>query len=92
MTAICISPFARLALLGLLAVALGLAGCGRKSGLDAPPDASLAQTPAPQPTAPGVAPPIGSAAPSDYSGVDAEGKPIAASGQNRRIFLDHLLN
>ena len=43
--------FGRLALIGVLAAALGLAGCGRKGPLDPPPGASLAGEP--QPNAPG---------------------------------------
>ena len=31
----------RIAAIGVLVAALGLAGCGRKGGLDAPPGASL---------------------------------------------------
>ena len=94
MTGICVSPYARLALLGLLAVALGLTACGRKAGLDAPPGASMAQEPAPasQPNAPGMVSPLGSAASSDNPGIDADGKPIAAPGENKRFFLDLLLN
>jgi predicted small lipoprotein YifL len=34
-------PLARLALIGLVAAALGLAACGRKGQLDPPPGASL---------------------------------------------------
>ncbi len=86
---------ARLALFGLLAVALGLAACGRKSGLDAPPDASLAQSPAPapapQPSTPGMVP-IGSAPPPGEPGIGIDGKPVAPRGPNRRIFLDNILN
>jgi predicted small lipoprotein YifL len=54
---------ARIAVLGALAAALGLAGCGRKAGLDPPPGASIVD-PGPQPT--GVAIPVG-----------ADGKPMA---------------
>ncbi|MGB8428244.1 MAG: lipoprotein, partial [Pseudolabrys sp.] len=35
-------PFLRLALISALAASLGLAACGRKGPLDAPPAASLA--------------------------------------------------
>jgi predicted small lipoprotein YifL len=38
-------PISSLALIAALAVALALGGCGRKSGLDLPPSASV--TPAP---------------------------------------------
>jgi predicted small lipoprotein YifL len=48
----------RVAVIGVLVAALGLAGCGRKGGLDAPPaGASIAQEPtAGAPPEPGVAP------------------------------------
>ena len=46
----------RVAVIGVLVAALGLAGCGRKGGLDAPPaGASIAQEPT-VPPEPGVAP------------------------------------
>jgi predicted small lipoprotein YifL len=44
----------RVAVIGVLVAALGLAGCGRKGGLDAPP-ASVVQEPV-APPEPGVAP------------------------------------
>lgn len=96
MTEFCHRPYARLALIGLTAVALGLAGCGRKAGLDLPPGSSMAQTPepepAPQPSAPGMIPSIGSAPSSGYSGLGVDGKPVAPAGPKKRIFLDNLLN
>jgi len=50
--------FARIAAIGALVAALGLAGCGRKAGLDPPPAASIAgQTAAVEPSpGPAVAP------------------------------------
>ena len=94
MTGICHRPFARLALIGLLAMTLGLAACGRKSGLDAPPDASLAQAQAPelQAPGPGMVPPLGGPAATEHPGVGPDGKPMAAPGEKKRIFLDHLIN
>ena len=92
MTGICHSPFARLALIGLTAVALGLAACGRKSGLDAPPGASMAQAPEPQPNGPGIVPSFGGETAPDQQGVGPDGKPMAAPGGKKRIFLDNLLN
>lgn len=44
----------RIAVIGALVVALGLAGCGRKGGLDPPPGATAA---ADQGAPPGAAPP-----------------------------------
>ena len=43
----------RIAVIGALVAALGLAGCGRKGGLDPPPGATAAD----QSVAPGAAPP-----------------------------------
>jgi predicted small lipoprotein YifL len=78
-----LSPFAhrrlvRLAVVGALAAALGLAGCGRKGGLEAPPDASLAEPgPAPQ-AAPLVGP---------------DGKALAPTqGPKRTTPLDFLID
>ena len=42
------SPFIRLATIGVLVAALGLAGCGRKGPLDPPPGASLEGVTQPQ--------------------------------------------
>jgi predicted small lipoprotein YifL len=38
-------PYFRVALIGVVAASLGLAGCGRKGPLDPPPGASLAGEP-----------------------------------------------
>ena len=46
---------ARIAVIGTLVAALGLAGCGRKGGLDPPPGATAAADQAAPP--PGAAPP-----------------------------------
>ena len=69
----------RLALIGALAVALGLglAGCGRKGPLDPPPGASVGSD---QSTANGQ--PV----------MGAAGSPRAPRGPNKRIPLDNLLN
>ena len=88
-------PFARLALIGLLAAAL--AACGRKGPLDPPPGASLEGVA--QPNAPGLitnTPPqqrssIGTSTGS-YSGVGPDGQVQAPRGPNKRIPLDNLLN
>ena len=78
----CDRPFVRLALLGALAAAFALAGCGRKGPLD-PPPASLAG----EKTAP-----AGNAATADNPGVGANSQPTAPKDSNKRIFLDGLLN
>ena len=74
--------FNRLAVIGALAAALALAGCGRKGPLDPPPSATAAERAAsgdPQ------------AAPQPV--MDAEGRPIAPrSTEKKRIFLDWLLD
>jgi predicted small lipoprotein YifL len=77
---ICDRPFLRLAVIGALAAALGLTACGRKGPLDPPPAASLAGD---QSTAKngGV-----------QAGIESSGRSHAASGPNKRIPLDALLN
>ena len=75
------SGLARFALCGALVAALGLAGCGRKSGLDAPPMAAAGdlQT-SPQPgtaAAPGAAP---------------AGRPMAPAPDKRQTIFDWLID
>ena len=89
-------PFARLALIGLLAAALGLAACGRKGPLDPPPGASLeGET---QPVAPGLISNTGRSKSSigsssgSYSGVGEDGQVQAPPGPKKHIPLDNLLN
>ncbi len=87
--------FARLALVGLLAAALGLAACGRKGPLDSPPGASLEDVA--QPNAPNLinntqtSKPVGTSS-GNFSGGGADGRVQAQSGPKKRIFLDSLLN
>ena len=74
------ATLARIAVVGALVAALGLAGCGRKTGLDAPPAAAV-----PQQTA--------GAQPGTEPGADPDAKPVAAPpGRRKDIFLDWLLN
>ena len=47
----------RIAVIGALVAALGVAGCGRKGGLDPPPGATAAAAAADESVAPGAAPP-----------------------------------
>ncbi|HEY0223094.1 MAG TPA: lipoprotein [Pseudolabrys sp.] len=75
--------FLRLALAAVLAASLGLAACGRKGPLDPPPGGSLAGD---------QAAPIGSQSQGDNPGVDANGRPQAPKGENKRVPLDGLLN
>jgi len=88
-------PFLRLALIGALAASLGLAACGRKGPLDAPPGASVQSEP--QANTPGLmspigATPIGGQAKDDFAGVDSSGRAVAPKGQKKQIPLDVLLN
>jgi predicted small lipoprotein YifL len=70
----------RIAAIGALVAALGLAGCGRKAGLDPPPEASVVD-------AAGVPPP--SAGPA----IGPDGKAVAPAQAPRRWTpLDWLLN
>jgi predicted small lipoprotein YifL len=73
---------ARIALTGAaLVLAFGLAGCGRKGGLDPPPSAAIAQ-PGPAQQAQG-----------QTARVDAQGRPVAPPARrNEPFFLDWLLN
>ncbi len=70
---------ARFATLGALVAALALAGCGRKSGLDAPPMAAAGdlQQSGPSGTAPTLGP---------------DGKPVAPPAQKRKTILDWLID
>lgn len=91
-------PLFRLAVIGMLAVALGLAGCGRKGPLDPPPGASLDGVA--QANMPDLMSSTGRPAPSSiggnekdgYTGVGADGQPQAPTGPQKRIPLDVLLN
>jgi predicted small lipoprotein YifL len=76
------SGLARFALLGALVAALGLAGCGRKSGLDAPPMAAAGdlQT-SPQPGTAAVP-----------AGASPAGKPVAPVPDKRKTIFDWLIN
>ena len=70
-------PLLRLALIGALAAAFGLAACGRKGPLDPPPGAAVAGD---QTTVGGR----------QVMGV--QGGPHAPQGPNKHIPLDNLLN
>jgi predicted small lipoprotein YifL len=75
------------AIIALSAAALALGGCGRKGGLDLPPNAmNAASDAAPDGEAERVAPP-GAANPA-YSN---EGGPTAPKGRKRPFVLDPLL-
>lgn len=82
-------PLLRLALIGVLALSLGLSACGRKGPLDPPPSVSAdgeprAETPASQPS------PMGAIMPGSGQGDDdRSAEPV---GPKKRIPLDILLN
>ena len=72
--------FARIAVIGALVAALGLAGCGRKGGLDPPPGASAAD--ATDVGQPGTAPEIG-----------PDGQPVVPPrATERRTPIDFLID
>jgi predicted small lipoprotein YifL len=73
------STFARFAVLGALVVALGLAGCGRKGGLDAPPMAAAGDLEASGQPAPGSTPGVA-------------GRPVSPPAEKRKTFLDWLID
>jgi hypothetical protein len=68
---------ARIAVIGALVAALGLAGCGRKSGLDPPPGAAVVDQGAPPPGPAEVGP---------------DGRPLAPPPPKRSTPIDWLLN
>lgn len=77
----------RLALVGMALLALALSGCGRKSGLDLPPQAAA------QPAAtgePAQAP--RSANPLSVFDTEDEDRPAPVQGRKRRILLDNILD
>ena len=71
-------PLCRIAVIGALVAALGVAGCGRKGGLDPPPGASAFD------------PPI-AAAPAPGPGVGADG-PAPVQPPPRRTPIDWLID
>ena len=88
-------PFLRLALIGALAASLGLAACGRKGPLDAPPGTSLPSEPQASNSVlmnPMAPTPIGGQSKDGFVGVDSSGRPVAPPGPKKRIPLDVLLN
>jgi len=75
--------FARSAVIAvLLATAFGLAACGRKNGLDAPPSAAIDQ-----PAAAGS-----NQAGGTQSGFTPDGRPLAAPSTRKPLPIDGLLN
>ena len=95
MTRRTVRPLSRLVLLGVLAVALAVAACGRKGALDRPPGAAPALDPN-APTAPGQTRPQRAQQLPGHSasdtGFDLEGNPLAAPAPPRRTILDPLID
>lgn len=85
-------PFIRLATIGMLVAALGLAGCGRKGPLDPPPGASLEGITQPDRSDMSRSAPIGGETADGYGGVGPDGQPRAPKAPQKRIPLDVLLN
>jgi|SRR6185437_488084 len=88
-------PFLHLALIGALAMSIGLAACGRKGTLDPPPGASLEGVPQadrPDLMSRNKAAPIGGQVKEGHASVGANGQPLAPPGPKKQIPLDVLLN
>ncbi len=86
-------PVSRLALIGALVAAFGLAGCGRKGPLDPPPSAAATGEQPAQTTTPSFVQPIGGGTPSSSDGGGyRNGLPVAPAGQKKHIPLDVLLD
>jgi len=72
----------KIAAIGALIVALGLAGCGRKGGLDPPPSTSAAGEP-----------PAGASVPAPEIGPDGKPlPPLSPDVPRRRTFIDFLID
>ena len=78
MTSLSDLRLARIAAIGALIAALGLAGCGRKGPLDLPPSAAINQPP-------------GSAA-AEAPAIGPDGRPVAPAGNKKPLPIDWLLN
>jgi predicted small lipoprotein YifL len=76
------------AVLGALAAALSLAGCGRKGPLDPPPAAA---PPPPQAAAPAAGVSAGAGTTSSQA-FDSNGQPVAPKGPKKHLPIDWLLN
>lgn len=94
--------FARVIILGAAIAALGLVGCGRKGGLDAPPSgAAVPQSQERQSARPSGLSPIGSgssdpvdqrAVTGERAGMSGDGRAVAPVGEKRHIPLDVLID
>jgi predicted small lipoprotein YifL len=85
--------FAHIAVIGAVAAALALGGCGRKGPLDPPPSAGTA--PPAQAASPnvGLSPLAERQAPATPAAFDAQGRPVAPSdAPKKRLPMDWLLD
>jgi predicted small lipoprotein YifL len=81
----------KLALIAAAVLVLALGGCGRKTKLDAPPQASIQPAPG-QPGAPEAPAAQPSRNPLGLFDPEEEDRPVAAQGQKKRIVLDRILD
>jgi predicted small lipoprotein YifL len=85
--------FVPIAVIGALAAAVTLAGCGRKGPLDLPPGAAASQPAKPANTGFGLSPVATQEAPATPSSFDAQGKPVApANAPKKRLPMDWLID
>jgi predicted small lipoprotein YifL len=85
--------FSRLAVIGALAVAFVLPGCGRKGPLDPPPSAAVSQPQAAAPTrGMGFNPLAAGQEQTAPAAFDSEGRPVAPKGAKKRLPMDWLLD
>jgi predicted small lipoprotein YifL len=86
--------FAHIAVIGALATAFALAGCGRKGPLDPPPSAAVAQPAQAASQGPrGAVNPLqtGQEAPAAPAAFDAQGRPMASRGVKKPLPMDWLI-
>lgn len=83
-----VSLVPRCAVVAALALALGLAACGRKSSLDPPPGAAAAELPA----VPGTPPTAAAEADTRPAPAGTPGQAAAPVGPKRRLPIDWLLD
>jgi predicted small lipoprotein YifL len=80
------------AVIGLLAAAFALAGCGRKGALDPPPTAGAPEPAKAATPGIGLSPVPAREKPKTAAGFDEEGRPIASgSAPKRRLPMDWLI-
>ena len=86
------SRFAHIAVIGALAAAFALGGCGRKGPLDPPPLAGAAPAQAASSNV-GLSPVAEPQGPATAAAFDAQGRPVAPSNApKKRLPIDWLLD